>query len=144
MLWGIYVDMYVVLYIYMADLCDFANLKRAICLPKGVLHPGCRDKAAHVASLRGLTCRSSKPFGSDLKFHGQFGGFLKWGCPLTIYSIGIFHYKPSILGYTHLSRAPFCPTPNCRLCRNRFVVRCFFKERPSICKLTNDFLHMKR
>ena len=30
------------------------------------------------------------------------GGFLKWGYPQIIHFNGIFHYKPTILGYLHL------------------------------------------
>ena len=31
----------------------------------------------------------------------RYGGFQKWGYPWIIHSNGMFHYKPTILGYPH-------------------------------------------
>ena len=55
----------------------------------------------------------------------KYGGFLKWWCPQIIHFNGVFHYKPSILGYhyfwkplhariliaNHVSRWWFQPIP---------------------------------
>ena len=35
------------------------------------------------------------------------GGFLKWGYPQIIHFNGMFHYKPTILGYPHLWKSPY-------------------------------------
>ena len=37
---------------------------------------------------------------------GLYGGFLKWGDLQIIHLIGIFHYKPSILGYPIYGNPP--------------------------------------
>jgi hypothetical protein len=38
--------------------------------------------------------------------------FLKWGCPQIIHFNGIFHYKPSILGYPHFRKSLLVSTTN--------------------------------
>ena len=44
-----------------------------------------------------------------------YGGFLKWGYPQIIHLNMIFHYKPTILGYSHLWNPHIMPKFVCQV-----------------------------
>ena len=43
----------------------------------------------------------------------KYEGFLKWGYPQIIHFSRIFHYKPSLLGFSHFRKTPFQEDPIC-------------------------------
>ena len=54
---------------------------------------------------------STKSHSMDLCIYiYTYGGFLKWGYPQIIHLNGIFHYKPTVLGYPHLWKTPYIYT----------------------------------
>ena len=48
-----------------------------------------------------------------------YEGFLKWWYPQIIHFNGVFHYKPSILGYHHLRKHPYINFPWRHACWDR-------------------------
>ena len=60
--------------------------------------------ALHVDAATCQQCRSQCVFHNvRIEVFHSFtnGGFVKWGYPQTIHFDGVFHYKPTILGYPH-------------------------------------------
>ena len=61
---------------------------------------------------RTSTCRPQRNHGNITHYRTiPYGGFHKWGYPQIIRLNGIFHYKPSIVGYPHWWNPPYHSQP---------------------------------
>ena len=71
-------------------------------------------KANIARGVKSSSLRLSQPVGESIAIctigqgkWQQYRGFPKWGYPQIIHFHGIFHYKPTILGYPHLWNPPY-------------------------------------